>query len=120
MAFSSKIGQVVAYAQGSSATYLFDGTDWVQQFPATVPPARYENGIAAVGKGAAIFAGGYGGSFFSDTWYYNGTNWALLSGPAPSARGYISLARDANGRIVTFGGLDSNYVTLGDTWTLGP
>jgi hypothetical protein len=120
MAFSPPAGKVVADLQGTAETWLFDGTNWVQRFPANFPPSRYENGMAAVGNGAAVFGGGSGGTFFDDTWYYNGSNWTQLQSTGPSARGYISLARDSTGRLVLFGGLDTSYITLGDTWTLGP
>jgi hypothetical protein len=121
LAFSTATHAVVAFGGGSDQTWVFDGTNWVELFPSAYPPYRYENGMAAVGKGDAMFGGGYGGAFFGDTWYFNGTSWSHLGGPGPSARGYVSLAFDAlHKKVVLFGGLDSNDVTLGDTWTLGP
>jgi hypothetical protein len=120
LAYSSVSGKVLAYVQGTGETWMFDGTDWVRVFPAASPPARYENGMAAVGKGAALFGGGNGGPFFSDTWYFNGTTWVQLSGAGPSARGYISLAFDAaRGKVVLFGGFNANSTIFRDTWTLG-
>ncbi|HEX9311378.1 MAG TPA: kelch repeat-containing protein, partial [Actinomycetota bacterium] len=120
MVYSAPSGKVLAYVQGTAETWTFDGTNWVQRFPSSFPPSRYENGFGALGKGGLLFGGGSGGSFFGDTWYFNGTNWTQVVGSGPSARGYVSLALDRNGRVVLFGGLDSSYVTLGDTWTFAP
>jgi hypothetical protein len=120
LAWSNAEAGVLSFADGSNQTWVFDGTDWGLRFPTTSPPARYEAGLASVGQGDALFGGGYGGAFFADTWYENGTTWSKLPGSGPSARGYVGMTFDAKrGKVVLFGGLDSNYVNQGDTWTLG-
>ncbi len=121
LAISTAAGGIVAFGDGDT-TWLFGGSDWVQVFPPTGPPARFANGMASAGKGAVVFGGGdFSGGFLDDTWNFNGTTWAQLSATGPSARGYISLALDKKHRnIVLFGGLDANGRTFGDTWTLGP
>ena len=121
LAYSKGLGGVISFADGGNQTWLFDGSDWSIQFPATSPPGRYEAGLASVGQGDALFGGGYGGAFFHDTWYFNGSNWAILSGASPPARGYLGMTYDAaRGKVVMFGGLDETGTYFGDTWTLGP
>jgi len=51
-------------------------TSWTQHFPATSPPAR-DGATMAYDPATAniVLFGGYGGSYLSDTWTWNGTTW---------------------------------------------
>ncbi|MCI4351121.1 MAG: PKD domain-containing protein [Thermoplasmata archaeon] len=61
--------------------------------------------------------------FLNDTWAYANGNWTNLTGSlvnsvAPSPRWGPGIACDAkDGYVVLFGGLDTNFNALGDTWT---
>ncbi len=121
LVFSPALGEVVALVQGTSSTWVFDGTKWIYYFPKTSPPGRYEYAMSAAGKGAVMFGGGSGTTFFSDTWYLTGRNWGQISGPGPAPRGYVSMALDApHMEVVLFGGLHGSYSLYRDTWVLGP
>jgi hypothetical protein len=63
-----------------SDTWVFNGTDWTQQSPASSPSARYGAHMSYdVTSGALILFGGTNGStVFNDTWKWTGTNWVQL------------------------------------------
>jgi hypothetical protein len=95
--------------------------NWVEQSPATAPPARYGAAMAYdSGTNTVVLFGGYGSSgAMNDTWTWNGTSWTHLApAAAPSARYYSTMAYDAStNTVVLFGGLSSSDVALSDTWT---
>lgn len=72
-----------------------------------------------------LFGGRDVGSFYNDTWSFNGTGWTHLStATAPSPRGLFGMAFDPTiGDIVLFGGGIGNvmghtaWTTYNDTWT---
>jgi len=74
---------------------------------------------SARGK-VVLFGGAYSDGYLSDTWEWDGTNWALRSpATSPSARSGAAVAYDSGrGRIVLFGGFNgmngTNYSY--DTW----
>jgi hypothetical protein len=67
---------------------------------------------------AVLLFGGLGASFFSDTWEWNGMNWALISptGPPPG-RAYGALSEDPQspGALLLFGGFGGSAF-LRDFW----
>lgn len=67
-------------------TWEFDGNVWRRRFPGTVPPARQDHVMTYdVARGVVVMTGGRGsapGSNFSDTWEWDGTNWAQRTAPA--------------------------------------
>ncbi len=62
-------------------TWTWNGSNWVQQYPASVPPARSQASLAYDGaiNQLVLFGGqnatGYGVAL-NDTWTWNGSNWA--------------------------------------------
>ena len=58
----------------------------------------------------------------NDTWEWDGTNWTrITTGTNVPARDMYAMAYDtARGRVVLFGGIDSQSQTLGDTWEYCP
>jgi hypothetical protein len=135
IAFDAKTGQVVLFggmsAEGNTPlladTWIWDGTDWMQQHPVSSPPARDFASMAydaATGQ-LVLFGGvriaGLPPAPLNDTWTWNGADWTQQH-PAtvPPSRVQASMAYDeANHTLVLFGGLHvGNGVNqLQDTWT---
>jgi hypothetical protein len=86
-------------------TWLWNGTDWVQQFPATSPSHRFDSVMASdVGnKQVVLFGGVDSGNALGDTWVWDGVNWALESVvPSPPPSDIAAMATGANNHIVLF------------------
>jgi hypothetical protein len=97
-----------------------NGANWLQQAPASNPPARSDHAMAYDSThGQVVLFGGYAGNFnfLSDTWVWDGTNWTQKSPSAsPSKRSDHAMAYDAgHGQVVLFGGQNS-IALFGDTW----
>ena len=59
-------------------TWVWDGMNWTQKFPATSPPARFGHDMAYDSeRGQVVLFGGqdHNFTFLSDTWIWDGTNW---------------------------------------------
>ena len=116
-------------------TWTWDGTDWTQQFPVDVPPARSSPGLAYDGqRHVVVMFGGdaAGGSDdgvnavpltivpLGDTWTWDGTDWTQkFPTPSPSARSSPGMAfHGATNRkvVLLFGGRESSTLFDGDTW----
>lgn len=123
----------------SSATWIWNGSSWSQV--ASPVPARSRASMAFDPQlHQLILFGGVGadGQARNDTWAWNGASWypedAQDPAQAPPARQGASLALDAAGQLVLFGGTGSSAATnaatndlpapasgtsssvLGDTW----
>lgn len=106
----------------SSATYLWDGAQWSNATPATVPPARAHYAAAWIQSsstsGYLWMANGddAGGPTTSTAWW-SGTNWYNY-GTYPSARTGAAMAMSTrtSAGAVLFGGRDAAYTSLCDTW----
>jgi hypothetical protein len=113
-------------------TWVWDGTDWMQQHPATSPPAR--DGAALTYDAATnqlvLFGGGSNGPRIgglvppplNDTWVWTGSNW-IQQHPSTSPLPVLlpSLVYDAaQQNLLLFGGLYANTTPmrkeLNDTW----
>ncbi len=131
MAYDAATGNVVLFGgittRGVGDTWVWDGSTWTQQHPATSPSAR---GAAAMAYDAAtgnivLFGGGAflprgGGDIFTGTWTWDGSTWTKQHPAAsPAARSEPSMAYDAaTGNVVLFGGVGPNGI-FGGTWTWG-
>jgi hypothetical protein len=101
--------------------WTWDGSDWTQQSPGTVPSERRSPAMAYDEARQDVML--FGGEGFHDTWTWDGATWTPLS-PAhsPSPRYRAAAAYDAaHQQIVLFGGT-SGAVLCGDgdcedTWT---
>jgi cysteine-rich repeat protein len=116
--YSANFGVVLA------DTWEYDGVDWKQLSPTTVPPARAEAAMAYdANRGKVIMYGGYDGTNpRSDMFEWSGTNWAALTPSVkPGNRQGASMAYDAkNNNVVLFGGAGTNKHTWtwsGTAWT---
>lgn len=110
----------------SDETWVFDGADWTELDPSSVPPARYGAAMTATADGDVLLFGGTdqtGGSdpddttAPNDTWVFDGTDWSRHGDTAalpPTMFG--SSAALPGGEVLLFGGADSpSYDTVYDT-----
>ena len=108
-----------------AGTWVWDGSNWTQQSPATSPPARFGAAMAYdAATGNVVMFGGENkqGQTPSDTWVWDGSTWTKQSpATSPSARYEASMAYDAaTGNVVMFGGFETTAVQpRGDTWIWG-
>lgn len=94
---------------------------WIQRFPASVPPARSHHATAYDdARGVTVLFGGTAdySAGFSDTWVFDGVNWVKqVPTTSPSPRYEHAMAYDAARRVtILFGGLDPSHNPLADTW----
>jgi uncharacterized protein (TIGR03437 family) len=93
MAYDSTHGQAVLFggiAGGySSATWIWDGSNWTKESPATSPPGRYLAALAydSTDDLVFLFGGNNGQTIFDDTWTWLG---AALPAAGPSISGVVS------------------------------
>jgi hypothetical protein len=106
----------------SAATWIWSGSSWKTQTPATSPPARAAASLAfAPSANELVLFGGYAASSraFADTWMWAGSTWVLHRyRSSPSARITSSMTPDGSGQLILFGGAIGN-ASLGDTWRMG-
>jgi uncharacterized protein (TIGR03437 family) len=128
MAYNSTYQQLVLFG-GTDASYnafndtwLWDGANWTQKVPETSPLGRSSSAMVSNGSQLVLF-GGFNyvtGNALNDIWTWNGVNWTQTpqnpaTGPVP--RYSFAMAYDStHSQIVVFGGSNSTYGYLGDTW----
>ncbi len=138
MAYDAARGQVVLFGGCCGApnidvqdTWIWDGSNWEQKFPANRPGVRQNHAMAydSVHAQIVLFGGqlddGAHYGAYSDTWTWDGSNWTQQS-PAnsPPRRRYPAMASEpTRGLAVLFGGLyltdppgDFVGTALSDTW----
>ncbi len=112
-------------------TWVWDGSNWTPETPATSPPAR-EGAVMTyddTNQRSLLFGGttspvASSSTLLGDTWAWDGSSWAqLMPAASPPARINAQLAYDsAHEQAVLFGGvtLVSGVITgFGDTWLFG-
>jgi hypothetical protein len=127
MAYDAARGQVVLFGSDSepsappiAATWVWDGTTWIQKFPATSPTPRsyaalvYDSGRAET----VLFSGAPIINNVADTWVWDGTSWTQKFPPvSPPARYGHAMAYDSgHTQTVLFGGITSLSIGTNDTW----
>jgi RHS repeat-associated protein len=138
----ARYGASVAYDQATSNVVLFGGTDgtnyfsdtwiwngrtWASESPASSPAGRYGAGMAYDGTTQTVLlfggstVGGGSSTSSSETWAWNGSNWAKQNPTTvPPPRYFQGMVWDpASSSDVMFGGVavGSAGGGLGDTWT---
>lgn len=113
------------FTSSRTDTWMWDGQNWEQVFPAHNPGAR--GGVAMAydpGRNQLILFGGLndrGDPTSNATWTWNGSDWVELKPPvSPGARAYHSMAYNPiSKRIMLFGGYgdrsQENWL-YNDTW----
>jgi hypothetical protein len=109
----------------NSETWEWDGNDWEQRFPATIPSPRYSHALAfdEVRGTVVLFGGEVGLNQLvpTSTWEWDGNDWRESPPAGPVARMYAAAAYDsARDRVVLFGGgvlrRDYTWEWDGDSW----
>jgi hypothetical protein len=125
MAYDSKRGVALLFGGGGrSDTWLWDGSNWHEHFPAITPPARTCAAMAYdAARGHIVLLGGASshGYPLNDTWLWDGTNWHEQYTPtAPAPRSGATMAFDeAHQQVILFGGQTYGGrvgTPLNDTW----
>jgi len=133
MAFDPGLNRTVLFGgraagQRVADTWEWDGTNWTQSTPSSTPFPRVWHSMAFDPQvGHTVMFGGdhiepYGLGPINDTWEWDGSQWTQdWTSAAPSVRSGQTMALDANGRMVMFGGSDGlipgTFRT--DVWELG-
>lgn len=97
-------------------TWTWDGSDWTQQAPAHVPPARCEHGMVFDSARQRVVM--QGGLWQADTWEWNGTDWTQMPDLAHDIRAPSMVFDATRGMTVLFGGEWAGYSN--ETWLYGP
>jgi uncharacterized protein (TIGR03437 family) len=127
MAYDAVHSQVVLFGGTDvnnnylNATWIWNGVNWTQKTPSTIPPGRVDAGMAydAAHGQAVMFGGSFANTVLStgpglnDTWVWDGMQWTKESPQTqPPLSQQHSMAYDSvHGQVVLFGG------DLTDTWT---
>ena len=96
----------------------WDGVDWTQRTPATMPSARYYHAMVydPVFQRTLLVDGRTASLFFNDAWLWDGNTWTQTAITPFTLTGHALGYDSARGRVVLFGGLDPSDVVHGDTW----
>ena len=128
MAYDSARGVSVLFGgydangQPLGDTWLRDGSQWQQAFPASSPSPRYGHEMAydEAREVVVLYGGssGSGGTILGDTWEWDGLTWTLRSAAgSPGPRLYHAMAYDfAQNRVMLYGGAGASGVVNGDSW----
>ncbi|MDP9194271.1 MAG: hypothetical protein M3P06_21450 [Acidobacteriota bacterium] len=99
----------------SAETWLWNGSRWLQRFPATIPPRRAVHSMVwdSTRNRAVMFGGrqspvesNESPVFLNDTWVYESGNWRKIESPEnPPVRQFGAMAYDrSRDRVVLYGG----------------
>jgi len=99
--------------------WVWDGTDWQQQFPAHLPPARFGANMAYDNARhmMLLFGGGVGGGLLDDTWIWDGIDWTEHQPKhRPPGRANFGMAYDEIKQVVIIYGGQGGPINATDTW----
>jgi hypothetical protein len=116
----------------SAETWLWNGSRWLQRFPATTPPARAIHSMTYdTARHRVVMFGGRRApvelkalpTYFNDTWVYANDNWTEIdSAEKPPVRQNAAIAYDrVRDRVIIYGGNvlaadEVSFTNLDDTW----
>jgi hypothetical protein len=129
MAYDAATGDVVLFGGLAGRhprvlgdTWVWDGSTWTRQHPATSPPARTNAAMTydAATRNVVLLGGvGAGNTAMRGTWVWDGSTWTRQHpATSPPARWTPAMAYDAaTGNVLLFGGYWGKHSrVLGDTW----
>jgi hypothetical protein len=90
---------ITGFGPDLNDTWIWTGSNWVQQHPATVPTARTQASLAYDGASGqlVLFGGQDATGYVNDTWIWTGSNW-LQQHPRTAP----ALSTTLQGQTVTF------------------
>lgn len=115
----------------SAETWLFNGSRWLQRFPATTPPSRAVHSMVfdSTRNRVVMFGGRVSPTekkapptFLNDTWVYQEGDWSRIESAAnPPVRQFGAMTYDsARDRVILYGGnvenADETFTATYDTW----
>jgi hypothetical protein len=128
MAFDAARSELVLFSGGvedttghfANETWIWNGTNWTQRFPAASPAPRSAASMAyhAARQQVVLFGGGDASSLYGDTWLWDGAAaaWTQLHPlHSPSARTSAKMAWDGS-RLILFGGHLAGGAVSAETW----
>ncbi|MBL8723801.1 MAG: hypothetical protein JNK49_07125 [Planctomycetes bacterium] len=127
MAFDAARGRMVMFGGRSGSvqlrdTWEWDGTRWLQRFPANAPSGRNQHAMAYdAARQCVVLHGGSGigpvGS--SDTWEWHGSDWAQRATPhvTPAQANHALFFDAARNQVVMFGVVDQIWGYDGIDWS---
>ena len=130
MTFDAARSEVVLFGGGlkslpslTADTWVWDGINWTQRFPAVSPPSTgFSSMVFDAVRSRVILFGGQDDVVVArnDTWAWDGTNWTRLFPPtSPSPRIGHRMAYDSGRHeTVLFGGTTLHGDAFDDTWVL--
>jgi cysteine-rich repeat protein len=112
---------------GEDSTWLWNGVDWIHQFPHPRPPPQLRGVAMAFDpslQAVVVFGGLLGTEYQNQTWAWNGFSWQrLMVTASPPPRAWAAMAYDSRrGTLVLFGrtaggqALDDIWELDGSTW----
>ncbi|WP_455392020.1 Kelch repeat-containing protein [[Eubacterium] cellulosolvens] len=112
-------------SHSSQETWVYDlsANTWTEKSPSTQPSGRIYHTMASIYNDdkVVVFGGWDGSKFLSDTWVYDlsSNTWSNKNPPGtnPVSRCYSRMTHICgDDKVILFGGLDSSYNLLSDTW----
>jgi hypothetical protein len=109
------------YDEALNEMWIWDGNTWRQQFPATLPPARWGANMVydRAHKSIVLFGGASGGGcYLEGTWLWDSISW-VEQHPLhhPICRANFGMAYDEErGQVILYGGQTSTVFDPTDTW----
>jgi hypothetical protein len=118
IAYDAARGVVVLFSGVNGSTWVWNGNNWQQRFPASSPSTRGLASMTYDGNLRKVVL--FGGSGYNETWTWDGTTWSQVTpATAPPDRYAFGMDFDllAQG-VVMFGGFSACCDIQGDTWKL--
>ncbi|HLK69186.1 MAG TPA: kelch repeat-containing protein [Bryobacteraceae bacterium] len=128
MAFDSSRGETVLFSGGyqdhaevyANETWIWNGSNWSQRFPAAEPSSRDVPAMAydVNHHQVVLFGGANSLNVYGDTWIWDGAagNWTQANPVhSPAARAGANLAWDGT-RLILFGGRLMDGTLSSETW----
>lgn len=108
------------FDEASDGMWVWDGSNWQQQFPALLPPPRWGANMAydRARKAIVLFGGAIDGGYREDTWLWDGISW-IEQHPLrqPAGRANFGMVYDeVRQQVVIFGGQSYADVDPTETW----
>jgi hypothetical protein len=118
--FGGEVDSGKKFLRKLNETWVWNGRNWLQQFPTNLPPARSAASLVYDGarRSILLFGGGTSGGLLDDTWVWNGVDW-IEQQPLhrPPARADFGMTYHIDKQqVILFGGQSHGGLAT-DTWS---